>query len=142
LIRWAYRDYYAFALADHQTFDSEVRKFVMAAIASTQADWTQESHWAIHPAGIALLMRIARRLGIPAEAVEPSVAHYREHSNMSSVSILYLLDEVGNRASVRSAIHVLTMGAGFDVIYARVRRTRLERNRGTRSDPQGDEGSF
>jgi alkylresorcinol/alkylpyrone synthase len=122
LIRWAYRDYYAFALADHQTFDGEVRKFVTAALALTEADWKQEPRWAIHPAGIALLMRLSRRLGIPAEAIEPSVAHYREHSNMSSVSVLYLLDELRRQTPAGAALNVLTMGAGFEVVYARVRR--------------------
>src|SRR5262245_13125736 len=79
LIRWAYRDYYAFALDDYQSFDGEVRRFVTAALALTQDDWKQDPRWAIHPAGIALLMRLSRRLGIPAQAIEPSVAHYREH---------------------------------------------------------------
>jgi alkylresorcinol/alkylpyrone synthase len=122
LIHWAYRDYYAFALADHRTFDNEVRQFVTAALAPAEADWKQEPRWAIHPAGIALLMRLSRRLGIPAEAIEPSVNHYREHSNMSSVSVLYLLDELRRRTPVGAAINVLTMGAGFEVVYARARR--------------------
>jgi predicted naringenin-chalcone synthase len=69
-------------------------------------------------------MRLSRRLGMPAEAIEPSVAHYREHSNMSSVSVLYVLDELRSRAPVGSAVHILTMGAGFDVIYGCVRRVR------------------
>jgi alkylresorcinol/alkylpyrone synthase len=124
LIRWAYRDYYTFALADYRTFDNEVRGFVTAALAMTRADWEQEPRWAIHPAGIALLMRLSRKLEIPGPAIEPSVAHYRTHSNMSSVSILYLLEELWQHTPVGAAINVLTMGAGFEVIYARVRRAR------------------
>jgi alkylresorcinol/alkylpyrone synthase len=126
LIRWAYRDYYTFALSDYQAFDGEVRRFVTEALAQTQARWNDEPRWAIHPAGLALLMRLSRRLGIPHEAIEPSVAHYREHSNMSSVSVLYLLDELRRQTPVGSAFNVLTMGAGFEVIYARARRVEGE----------------
>ncbi len=69
-------------------------------------------------------MRLARKLGIPSEAIQPSVAHYREHSNMSSVSVLYLLEELARQTPVGSAINLLTMGAGFNVVYGRVRRVR------------------
>jgi len=124
LIRWSYRDYYVFALADHETFDNEVRGFVSEALTAAEAGWKQEPRWAIHPAGVALLMRLARKLGIPAEAIKPSVNHYREHSNMSSVSVLCLLEELAGQTPVGSAINLLTMGAGFDVIYGRVRRIR------------------
>jgi alkylresorcinol/alkylpyrone synthase len=124
LIRWGYRDYYVFALADHETFDNEVRGFVAEALAAAEADWKAEPRWAIHPAGIALLMRLSRKLGIPTEAIQPSVAHYRKHSNMSSVSVLWLLEELAGQTPVGSAINLLTMGAGFDVIYGRVRRMR------------------
>lgn len=124
LIRWGYRDYYVFALADHSTFDNEVRGFVTEALGQAEASWKTEPRWVIHPAGIALLMRLGRKLGIPSEAIQPSVAHYREHSNMSSVSVLHLLEELAPQTPIGSAINLLTMGAGFDVIYGRVRRLR------------------
>jgi predicted naringenin-chalcone synthase len=124
LIRWGYRDYYVFELANHSTFDNDVRGFITEALALAEADWKKEPRWAIHPAGIALLMRLARKLGIPAEAIQPSVAHYREHSNMSSVSVLCVLGELAEQTPIGSAINLLTMGAGFDVVYGRVRRLR------------------
>ncbi len=43
LIRWGYRDYYVFALADHGTFDNAVRACVTEALALSQADWKEES---------------------------------------------------------------------------------------------------
>lgn len=124
LIRWGYRDYYVFQLADHEKFDNEVRGFVTEALALAEADWKTEPRWAIHPAGVALLMRLARKLGIPPAAIAPSVDHYRENSNMSSVSVLYLLEQLADQTPVGSAINLLTMGAGFDVLYGRVRRLR------------------
>jgi alkylresorcinol/alkylpyrone synthase len=124
LIRWGHRNYYTFQLADHEKFDNEVRGFVTEALALAEADWKAEPRWAIHPAGVALLMRLARKLGIPLTAIEPSVAHYRTFSNMSSVSVLFLLDELAGQTPAGSAINLLTMGAGFDVIYGSVRRLR------------------
>ncbi len=124
LIRWGYGDYYGFRLADHKTFESDVKQIIAGALRDAEALWREEPRWAIHPAGIALLMRLSRELKIPKEAILPSVAHYRENSNMSSVSVLHVLKDLAATTPVGSAINVLTMGAGFNVVYGRVRRVR------------------
>jgi len=124
LIRWAYRRYYRFALEDQRTFDQQVREHVAAALEDTEAGWRDEPRWAIHPAGLVILTRIARRLGIPTEVLQPSVAHFREFSNMSSASILHVLAAVATEAPPGAAVNMVTMGAGFNVIYGRVRRLR------------------
>jgi predicted naringenin-chalcone synthase len=124
LIRWGYRDYYAFELADHKTFESDVKHIVASALKEAEDGWKEEPRWAIHPAGITLLMRLSRELKIPKEAIQASVGHYREHSNMSSASVLYVLKGLAAATPVGSAINLLTMGAGFNVIYGRVRRVR------------------
>jgi alkylresorcinol/alkylpyrone synthase len=124
LIRWGYRRYYGFAVADEPAFDRAVRGFVTEALSAIGTPWKGERAWAIHPAGIALLMRLARQLGIPPGAVEPSVRHYREHSNMSSVSVLHVLKDVASACPPGSAVNLLTMGAGFDVLYGRLTRVR------------------
>ena len=124
LIRWGYDEYYGFRLRDHATFEADVKQTVGEALRQTQEGWKDEPRWAIHPAGIALLMRLSRELKMPKDAIQPSVAHYREHSNMSSVSILYVLKQLAAAAQVGSAVNLLTMGAGFNVIYGRVRRVR------------------
>ena len=49
--------------------------------------------------GIVLLVRISRKLGIPSEAIQPSVAHYRENSNMST-PILARISSHGRRNAV------------------------------------------
>ncbi|NUO78755.1 hypothetical protein HUU05_01660 [candidate division KSB1 bacterium] len=122
LIRWDYRRYYTFALADEKTFNNEVRDFVAQALSETAAGWKAEPRWAIHPAGISLLVRLARKLGIPHEALQPSVEHFRKYSNMSSASIMHILKEVAEAAPLHAAINLITMGAGFNVIYGRVRK--------------------
>lgn len=124
LISWAYRDYYGFELADHKTFEADVKQHVASALRATEEAWRDEPRWAIHPAGITLLMRLSRELKIPKEAIEPSIAHYRAHSNMSSASILHVLKEIASTTPVGAAVNLLTMGAGFNVIYGRARRVR------------------
>jgi predicted naringenin-chalcone synthase len=101
-----------------------VRKFVTDALKEAEAGWREEPRWAIHPAGITLLMRVSRELKIPKEAIQASVSHYREHSNMSSASVLHVLKDLAAATTVGSAINLLTMGAGFNVVYGRVRRVR------------------
>jgi predicted naringenin-chalcone synthase len=78
--------------------------------------------WAIHPAGIALLVRLSRQLGLSAAAIQPSVQHYRRCSNMSSASIVFILKDAAAETPVGSAINLLMMGAGFSVVYGRLRR--------------------
>jgi predicted naringenin-chalcone synthase len=124
LIRWGYGEYYGFRLANHETFESDVKAFVTATLKDTETGWREEPRWAIHPAGITLLMRLSRELKMPRETIQPSVAHYRENSNMSSASVLYVLKELAQAAPVGAAINLLTMGAGFNVVYGRCRRAR------------------
>lgn len=124
LIRWEYGQYYHFALRDEKTFDRDVRDYVAGALREAEADWRNEPRWAIHPAGITLLVRLSRRLGIPPEAIQPSVQHYRRHSNMSSASLMHILRDVAASTAAGEAVNLLTMGAGFNVVYGRVRRVR------------------
>ena len=124
LIRWDYGRYYTFALADEKTFNNDVRQFVMNALSASEPGWKNEPRWAIHPAGISLLVRIGRKLGIPHEAMQASLDHYRKYSNMSSASLLFILKELAAKTPAGAAINLLTMGAGFNVIYGRVRKER------------------
>jgi alkylresorcinol/alkylpyrone synthase len=124
LIRWSYREYYSFALADQRTFERDVREFVTGALAETESGWKEEPRWAIHPAGLLLLMKISQKLGIPREAIKPSADHYREYSNMSSASIVHVLRDVAATTAPGEAINLLTMGAGFNILYGRARRVR------------------
>jgi predicted naringenin-chalcone synthase len=124
LIKWRYRNYYSFALADQNSFEEDVRSHVATALRETQDRWCDVPKWAIHPAGITLLMRISRELRIPKEAMQGAAAHYHDHSNMSSASLLFLLKELASATPAGSAINLLTMGAGFNVIYGQVERVR------------------
>jgi predicted naringenin-chalcone synthase len=124
LIHWGYRDYYNFTLADQTQFETDVRLFVSEALKDLGVTWSETPRWAIHPAGITLLMRLSRELGITKESIQPAADHYREHSNMSSASLLFVLKRLAEQAPVGVPINLLTMGAGFNVIYGRTHRLR------------------
>jgi predicted naringenin-chalcone synthase len=122
LIQWDYRDYYTFAMQDEATFGSQVRDHMCEALSAFSGTWKGDRAWAIHPAGISLLMRVSRALGIDVQGARPSVDHYRRFSNMSSASVIHILNDVAAEAPLGSPIHLLTMGAGFNVIYGRLRK--------------------
>ncbi len=122
LIRWGYGEFYHFALADEKSFEREVRELLSETLRDTESGWRDEPRWAIHPAGILILMRLTRALGIPKEAIQPSASHFREYSNMSSVSVLHVLKDLVSQTPVGGAVNLLTMGAGFNVVYGRLRR--------------------
>lgn len=120
LIRWGYRDYYQFQGEAEQSFDHTVRTLVGDALQAAPPGWIDTPFWAIHPAGIAVLMRVGRKVGMPRQALEPAIAHYERYSNMSSASILHVLDDVAASAPSGARINLLTMGAGFNVLHGSV----------------------
>jgi alkylresorcinol/alkylpyrone synthase len=118
LIRWEKgSSYYRFSLADPDGFENRARREVLAA--SAQIGWSKKAGGlcAIHPAGMMLLLSLAKKLGLDRAALEPSIRHFRTYSNMSSASILHILQELLTTGSAGQEIRWLTMGTGFHVVY-------------------------
>jgi alkylresorcinol/alkylpyrone synthase len=118
LIRWEKgSNYYRFGLTDPDGFERRARQEVLAATA--ELGWNKRSGGlcAIHPAGMMLLLSLAKKLGLDRAALEPSIRHFRNFSNMSSASILHILQELMTTASTGEEIRWLTMGTGFHVVY-------------------------
>lgn len=122
LIRWRYRDYYGFHLSDEKQFETDVRRHVSEALEEVRGEWDEATQWAVHPAGIALLVRLSRALGLSREALKPSTQSYRACSNMSSASILHILSDVQAGASPGDWINLVSMGAGFEILFGRLQR--------------------
>jgi predicted naringenin-chalcone synthase len=122
LIKWGYDNYYTFNVDNEKTFNKDVRIFLTQTLQATESSWKDNPHWAIHPAGIALLMRLSRKLGLPREAMKATTGHYEKHSNMSSAGILHIIRSIQHQIEVDEAINLITMGAGFSVIYGCLRK--------------------
>jgi alkylresorcinol/alkylpyrone synthase len=118
LIRWDWgTDYYRFGIAELEQFESQVRSQVLQAMTDLKVEKEPDAAWAIHPAGIMLLLSLAKKLGLARSTLEPSITHFRTCSNMSSVSILHILKNVIGCARSGQPIRWLSMGAGFHVAY-------------------------
>jgi predicted naringenin-chalcone synthase len=118
LIHWGFgTNYLKFGLGDPEHFDAKVKGEVLGALTAMGLARDLPSRWAIHPAGIMLLLSLAKKLGIDRAALEPSINHFRNYSNMSSVSILHILKEVIAAARAEELIRWLAMGAGFHIMF-------------------------
>ena len=118
LIHWDYSSsYYRFSVSDFEGFDRKVRTGILGAL--SEIDWadTKDSLWAVHPAGMMLLLSVAKRIGLDRSRLEPSIRHFRTFSNMSSASILHILRDLLEQARPGQPVRWLSMGAGFHVIY-------------------------
>lgn len=120
LIRWTYDDFYTFRMADEKIFNEPVRHLITEVLNATPKDALAEPFWAIHPAGIALMMRAAREMGFSPDILSPTLQHYEACSNMSSASILHILKDINETVPQGARINLLTLGAGFNVMYGRV----------------------
>jgi predicted naringenin-chalcone synthase len=118
LIQWEKgSSYYRFGLTDPDGFESSVRREILEA--TTQIGWEKKSGalCGIHPAGIMLLLSLAKKLELDRATLEPSIRHFRTFSNMSSASILHILRELLLAAGPGQEVRWLTMGTGFHVVY-------------------------
>lgn len=116
IIRWDWgTHYYRFGVANLEQFEVKVRREVLQALTELEIEKDSKASWAIHPAGMMLLLSLAKKLGLARSALEPSIDHFRACSNMSSASILHILQRVISDAKPGQQIRWLTMGAGFHV---------------------------
>ncbi|CAI5961422.1 unnamed protein product [Closterium sp. NIES-64] len=70
-----------------------------------------ESFWAVHPGGRAILDAIQRQLGLKKHALKASREVLRQYGNMSSGSVLFVLDEI--RRKKKCAEHQWGVALGF-----------------------------
>ncbi len=94
LVRGMMRGNVAGALAAHGWTPQEIGTFV------------------VHPGGVKVLGAYEEALGLPAGALDSSRTVLREHGNMSSATVLFVLEQV-LRAAPRGRALLSAMGPGF-----------------------------
>ena len=118
LIRWEKgSSYYRFGLTDPDGFERSVRREILQATMQIGREKNSEALCGVHPAGIMLLLSLAKKLELDRASLEPSIRHFRTFSNMSSASILHILRELLMMAHPGQEVRWLTMGTGFHVMY-------------------------
>ena len=118
-------DAMAWTIGDHG-FEMGLSPRVPALIAARLAPWLDGwlaaqgldraaiGSWALHPGGPRLLEAVRECLDLPASAIEPSTAVLRECGNMSSATILFILDRL-QRAGAPLPCVALAFGPGLCV---------------------------
>lgn len=71
------------------------------------------THWCIHPGGKKILTSIEKSIDIPAEALRHSYNVLRDHGNMSSPTILFVLKEIMNELEKAESKKANILGAAF-----------------------------
>jgi predicted naringenin-chalcone synthase len=73
------------------------------------------SHWIIHPGGKVVLDKVRDIVGLPEASLAPSRRILRLYGNMSSASVIFVLEEVINTSRpAKSSLGVMnSFGAGF-----------------------------
>jgi alkylresorcinol/alkylpyrone synthase len=86
----------------HIVLDKELAPFVRRQVASGVDSFLAAqglkradiSRWVMHPGGRRIIEVMAERLGLVASDLAPTEAVLDEHGNMSSVTVLFVLDEI------------------------------------------------
>ncbi|TCH98322.1 type III polyketide synthase [Roseococcus sp. SYP-B2431] len=71
------------------------------------------SHWAVHPGGRSVLDAVAHGLGLPAAALDTSRQVLREFGNMSSATVMFVLERMMRDALPGSPGCALAFGPGL-----------------------------
>ncbi|GAA1165227.1 type III polyketide synthase [Nesterenkonia sandarakina] len=82
------------------------------------------ARWAVHPGGRSVLDRVEAGLELEASALNASRAVLRDHGNMSSATILFILRQLLADPSVSGRIAALAFGPGLTVESALLSKTR------------------
>lgn len=106
------------------TLSSYVPKLLEAGIAEALEPlrpsgeaWAAVEHWAIHPGGRSILDRVQHVLELEERQLEPSRAVLRENGNMSSGTVLFVLDRIlrDPAAAAGSRVVATAFGPGLTV---------------------------
>ncbi|MGK0722531.1 type III polyketide synthase [Leucobacter sp. W1478] len=99
--------------------------------------------WAVHPGGRSVLDRVQAGLGLPDSALDDSRAVLRNYGNMSSATVLFILQRMLAAGSLNDGAQIagLAFGPGLTVETARftLRAPHTLSAASTRAPPQGAE---
>ena len=107
----------------------EIAGVVTSMLGADADPLTEIDAWAVHPGGRSVLDRVQDGVQLPDEAMAHSRAVLRDFGNMSSATILFILQRILADASLPDGARIagLCFGPGLTVETARfVRRTRAD----------------
>jgi predicted naringenin-chalcone synthase len=101
---------------------SAISQTVSRLLARRRMQCDQVDFWAVHPGGSAVLDAVQHRIGLPDQALAHSRAVLRDYGNMSSPSVLFVLNEHLSHSDLKAGQKglLLSFGAGFTAFAALV----------------------
>ncbi|CAM3852180.1 type III polyketide synthase [Vreelandella rituensis] len=111
------------SVGDHgfeMTLSSEVPKLIRASLGEWMQSWLARhdmsvrdvAHWAIHPGGPDILQAVTQALSLPEQADAVSREVLAEHGNMSSPTVLFVLERLRAQAACGPCV-MLGFGPGL-----------------------------
>jgi predicted naringenin-chalcone synthase len=99
---------------------SNIRELVGPALAAVGLSLSDVDTWAVHPGGKAIIDQVQRTLGLSVAQVSASREVLRRCGNMSSATILFVLEEILERSSGkgRERVCAVAFGPGLTVEMA------------------------
>ena len=99
---------------------SNIRELIGPALAAAGLSLSDVDTWAVHPGGKSIIDQVQRTLGLSAEQVSASREVLRRYGNMSSATILFVLEEILKRPSGkgRERVCAVAFGPGLTVEMA------------------------
>mgnify|MGYP002623840886 CR=1 FL=1 len=89
-----------------------LRPWMESWLAENDCSLSEVASWAIHPGGPRILEAAAEALELPEEKLVTSRSVFREHGNMSSPTILFILNQLREQNAPRPAV-ALGFGPGL-----------------------------
>jgi predicted naringenin-chalcone synthase len=89
-----------------------VPRWVDGVLAGVGLSRREVGGWALHPGGPRVVAALARALGLDEASAAPSLGVLRRHGNMSSPSVLFILEDL-RRAGVAGPLVALAFGPGL-----------------------------
>jgi predicted naringenin-chalcone synthase len=96
--------------------------FVDGALADRGLARGQVGSWAVHPGGPRVLAHVQDTLGLPPDALAESAAVLADHGNMSSATILFILERMLRAADAAGPCMAMAFGPGLTAELALLAR--------------------
>jgi predicted naringenin-chalcone synthase len=99
---------------------SNIRELIGPALAEGGFSLSDVDTWAVHPGGKSIIDQVQRTLGLSDDQVSASRGVLRRCGNMSSATILFVLEEILKRSSGkgRERVCAVAFGPGLTVEMA------------------------
>jgi predicted naringenin-chalcone synthase len=91
---------------------ANVSEFIQRLLARHQLQNSDIAHWAIHPGSKKIVEYIQHELELTAAQVKPSLDVLQDYGNMSSPTVLFVLDAIQKRSNPQVGDYGVLMAFG------------------------------